>query len=116
MLNKLDFLGAIASGEMANTTVLKEPLVFNNKLYYTISVGVNSTYSETNRGLNISSLVPNLVTELKLYDILGKIAMEKEVVNKTNTNFTISNSLKSGIYVVRLKSNNSVYTKKILIK
>ena len=52
---------------------------------------------------------------LRLYNILGKEVVSKTLANNINTQTISTQGLATGIYVIKLKSGNTVLTKKIII-
>ena len=68
--------------------------------------------SKENNFISIEGIAPTATT-INLYTILGKVVRTKVL---TGTNDTLSTSdLSSGIYSVKVKANNQILTKKILI-
>ncbi|APY11742.1 endonuclease I [Seonamhaeicola sp. S2-3] len=61
----------------------------------------NRLYFETNKDLDI-----------KIYDILGKLIIDKSVIS--NNNFIDVSNIKKGIYLVRISNNNQSITKKLI--
>ena len=55
-------------------------------------------------------------TTLRLYDFLGKELLSKTLLNNINTQTISTQGLTSGIYVIKLESENNVITKKLFIK
>ena len=54
-------------------------------------------------------------TTATLYNILGKEVISKSLANNINTQTISTQGLAAGIYVVKLKSGNTVFTKKLII-
>jgi len=54
-------------------------------------------------------------TTATLYNILGKEVISISLANNVNTQTISTQGLAAGIYVVKLKSGNTVFTKKIII-
>jgi hypothetical protein len=52
---------------------------------------------------------------LRLYNILGKEVVSKTLENNINTQTISTQGLATGIYVIKLKSGNTVLTKKLII-
>ena len=52
---------------------------------------------------------------LRLYNILGKEVVSKTLANNINTQTISTQGLATGIYVIKLKSGNTVLTKKLII-
>ena len=52
----------------------------------------------------------NLLSELTLMDISGKVVLEKIFTNTSNINLS---SLKSGIYILSVKNNSQIITKRV---
>ena len=48
-------------------------------------------------------------------NILGKEVISKSLANNINTQTISTQGLAAGIYVVKLKSGNTVFTKKLII-
>lgn len=63
----------------------------------------------TSGNINISTEVE--LTKMELYDVLGKKVLKSSYVNKLNVE-----SLKSGIYFLRLYNNKSMDIKRVVIK
>ena len=55
-------------------------------------------------------------TTLRLYDFLGKELVSKTFLNNINTQTISTQGLTSGIYIVKLESENNLITKKLFIK
>ena len=55
-------------------------------------------------------------TTLRLYDFLGKELVSKTFLNNINTQTISTQGLTSGIYIIKLESENKVITKKLFIK
>ena len=55
-------------------------------------------------------------TNLRVYDILGKERVSKTLLNNINTQTISTQGLTSGIYIIKLESENNVITKKLFIK
>ena len=55
-------------------------------------------------------------TNLKLYNILGKEMLSTTLLNNTNTQTISTEGLSTGIYVIKLESDNNLLTKKLIIK
>jgi len=51
-----------------------------------------------------------------LYDFLGKELVSKTFLNNINTQTISTQGLTSGIYIIKLESENNVITKKLFIK
>jgi len=56
------------------------------------------------------------LTHLKLYDVLGKQVASATLDNQTNTQRVSTEGISTGIYIITLKSGNTLLTKKIIIK
>ena len=56
------------------------------------------------------------LTHLKLYDILGKQVVSATLDDQTNTQRVSTEGISIGIYIITLKSGNTLLTKKIIIK
>ena len=57
------------------------------------------------------------LTHLKLYDVLGKQVVSATLDDQTNTQRVVSTEgISTGIYIITLKSGNTLLTKKIIIK
>jgi GH24 family phage-related lysozyme (muramidase) len=52
---------------------------------------------------------------LRIYNILGKEVVSKTLENNINTQTISTQGLATGIYVIKLKSGNTVLTKKLII-
>ena len=55
-------------------------------------------------------------THLKLYDVLGKQVVSATLDDQTNTQTVSTEGISNGIYIITLKSGNTLLTKKIIIK
>lgn len=73
-----------------------------------------SIYISSKKTLNIINNA-RLNTRLKLYSVLGKILFERELNRKKTYQIQLPNSIKTGIYLVRLQNNFGSITKKIFI-
>jgi hypothetical protein len=56
------------------------------------------------------------LTNLKLYNLLGKEVLSTTLTNNTNTQTISTEGLSAGIYVIKLESGNNLLTKKLIIK
>jgi hypothetical protein len=56
------------------------------------------------------------LTNLKLYNLLGKEVLSTTLTNNTNTQTISTEELSTGIYVIKLESGNNLLTKKLIIK
>jgi hypothetical protein len=56
------------------------------------------------------------LTHLKLYDVLGKQVVSATLDDQTNTQIVSTEGISNGIYIITLKSGNTLLTKKIIIK
>lgn len=65
-----------------------------------------------NNQLDIKGLPLN-VKQITVYSLLGKEVLTREINAQSSFNIDISN-LKSGMYLVKMQSDNAVFTKKIL--
>lgn len=61
--------------------------------------------------INIQSINDLYVEELKIYDVSGKIIIEK---NKNNTNNIDVKQLKKGVYVIKIRTSNGISNKKFI--
>ena len=65
----------------------------------------------TNKGyVNISANISGVITA-NVYDILGKVIISSKI---DNNRLDVSN-LKSGMYVIKIKQNDIITTKKLII-
>jgi len=55
-------------------------------------------------------------TNVKLYSLLGREILSKELNNSTNTQTISTETIATGVYVIKLQSGNRVLTKKLIIK
>ena len=55
-------------------------------------------------------------TNLRLYNILGEELLSITLANNTNTQTISTQELTTGVYIIKLKSGNTVITKKLIIK
>ena len=55
-------------------------------------------------------------TNVKLYSLLGREILSKELNNSTNTQTISTETIATGVYVIKLESGNRVLTKKLIIK
>ena len=75
-----------------------------------------SIYLSDKRNLRITG-VNGKTSGLKLYSILGKKILNKnEISSSSIINIAIPNSIKAGIYIVKLETEKGNVTKKILLK
>ena len=56
------------------------------------------------------------LTHLKLYDVLGKQVVSATLDDQTNTQIVSTEGISIGMYIITLKSGNTLLTKKIIIK
>ncbi len=78
--------------------------------------GINSTvniYPNPNKGIfTLKNMIPD--SKISIYDLNGKQIFTKKILS-VNETLNIS-SLNSGIYFIKIKTNNSAYFKKLIIK
>ena len=55
-------------------------------------------------------------TNVKLYSLLGREILSTELNNLTNTQTISTETIATGVYVIKLQSGNRVLTKKLIIK
>ena len=55
-------------------------------------------------------------TNVKLYSLLGREILSTELNNSTNTQTISTETIATGVYVIKLQSGNRVLTKKLIIK
>ena len=55
-------------------------------------------------------------TNLRLYNILGQQVLQKTLANNSNRETVSTEGFATGVYVIKLKSENVIVTKKIVIK
>lgn len=55
-------------------------------------------------------------TNVKLYSLLGREILSTELNNSTNTQTISTDTIATGVYVIKLQSGNRVLTKKLIIK
>jgi hypothetical protein len=55
-------------------------------------------------------------TNLRLYNILGKQVLSTTLTNETNTQRVSTKGLATGVYIIKIESQNNLLTKKIIIK
>ncbi len=65
--------------------------------------------------LIVETLKPGVVFSLELFDIKGRLMHKSEHNTKNNVSIDLNN-FQSGVYIVRLKDEKNIITKKILIK
>ena len=68
----------------------------------------------TNNLISISSDL-NPITSIELYDLQGRIIQHKVISNLTKVELRLE-SYKSGIYILRVHSNDMIYNEKIILK
>ena len=56
------------------------------------------------------------ITNVKLYSLLGREILSTELNNSTNTQAISTETIATGVYVIKLQSGNRVLTKKLIIK
>ncbi|MFK8059899.1 MAG: T9SS type A sorting domain-containing protein [Polaribacter sp.] len=92
-------------------------ITLNNKTLSTENENITALniYVDANKTLHISSIKNENIT-FSIFDVLGK------KVNSGSFNFDVSNkefslaNLKKGVYFINLKTQNEVFSKKVLIK
>jgi len=72
-------------------------------------------YLSSKRNLQITG-VDSEYTNIKLYNILGKRILNRNMPTDTVLNLTLPTSIKKGIYIVKLETEKGNINKKILIK
>ena len=55
-------------------------------------------------------------TNVKLYGLLGREILSTSLNNLTNTQTISTETIATGVYVIKLQSGNRVLTKKLIIK
>ncbi len=65
--------------------------------------------------LIVEALKTNFAFSLELFDINGRLIDKSEYNNKSNASLDL-NKFHSGVYIVRLKDEKNIITKRILIK
>ena len=55
-------------------------------------------------------------TNVKLYSLLGREILSTELNNSTNTQTISTETIATGVYVIKLQSENRILTKKLIIK
>jgi hypothetical protein len=89
-------------------------------LYFKSAVGISETITPTqpiisiqNNQLNISNLDEGKV-EVKIVDVMGRV-VDFRTFN-TNSGVSLPLQLKTGIYVLEISSNQSIFARKFFIK
>lgn len=67
----------------------------------------------TTDNITVSSPL-NMTAEVSIYNLLGKLVLKDNVVNKYSKEINIS-ALENGMYLMQLKIDNGIITKKIII-
>ena len=102
----------------ANGNVL---YVDNINVYETLSVGISEISNSNliiypnpaNRTITIESTTPSL-QEVEIYNVMGKLVFRKTLSNnKTQENINI-NHLTTGYYIIKIKTDNEIITKKLI--
>ena len=75
--------------------------------------GFNLYPNPVSNGKFSISTVKNLIKNIELYDVMGKMVLSSSVRNEESIN--ISN-LNSGIYVLKVEENSKNATRKLIIK
>ena len=75
-----------------------------------------SIYSPSKHSLKITGINNKNIT-IKLFDILGMEILQRRYIHSKNIlNIPLPNTLKNGIYIVKLETPKGIITKKILLK
>ena len=72
-------------------------------------------YLSSNRNLRITGLKSDKAT-LTVYTVLGRRVYHKNINSSTSIDVTLSNSIKQGIYIIKLKTDNGNINKKLYLK
>jgi hypothetical protein len=110
----------------AKYTVALSNSVYNNRFYLNYENSEVLTTSElsvdeidffnTNETLSIINNGANKSSDVVLYDMSGKLLMQQGINLSTGVSTMELPALAQGIYMVKIQSNNSLVTKKIIIK
>lgn len=100
------------------------PRNFNGNVIYCLPTGVSETLNSSNVSvypnpaadvLNISLPSNGKLTNVVIYDVLGKIVLEdKMIANGTTSELDITH-LQSGMYLIKLKADGVEYSTKLLV-
>ncbi len=117
--NKLDDIYLIKTDSSGLSNVGESVFItnvqtINNKNNFEWNVYPNPSNSITN--LTITSTTRNI--SVSVYNIIGEL-LNKEEFRNTSTNFSMpinTSSLANGIYLLKIETEHSVYTEKIIVK
>jgi hypothetical protein len=77
-------------------------------------------YPNPSKGIfNIKLSTLNIQTDIYLFDTTGKLIVRKSISKENNSGDLIrigSNNLSSGIYLVKIITNNKAVTKKVIVE
>ncbi|MDT7831218.1 FG-GAP-like repeat-containing protein [Flavobacteriaceae bacterium S356] len=68
------------------------------------------------RAIHLRGIERGTSVKVTVYDILGKNMLEKDMVGDDLNKLIVPNSIKSGVYIVRVKAKEGSITKKIIVK
>jgi hypothetical protein len=103
------FCGVHGANSMSGTITVEENLSIEDNILNTFSIKSNPV--NQNLELNFSQNLPE--GELVILDLLGKSISTREVINSNSALIDVS-SLKSGVYIVKISSGNSIQTKRFI--
>ena len=111
--------GLRQASSSSDETILIDNLSISQTFSETLSTNQNLSSNQTiglypnptNKGyVNISANISGVITA-NVYDILGKVIISSKI---DNNRLDVSN-LKSGMYVIKIKQNDIITTKKLII-
>jgi beta-glucanase (GH16 family) len=75
------------------------------------SISPNPAQNMVKVSLNSNELIKNI----QLFDVTGKLILNQNNINKSSTNLYVSD-LNSGLYIVVIKTNKTVITKRLVVQ
>ena len=93
------------------------------RVYHQSPLSLNATGQITKASLSpnpaqdkveISLNSDELIKDIQLFDVTGKLILNQNNINKSSTNLYVSD-LNSGLYIVSIKTNKTMITKRLLV-
>lgn len=87
----------------------------NTELNNIISKAINVYPNPSNGNMNIKNSSNEAIKNYSIVDLNGKLIFEKKTSNSTIENINLSNQLSSGMYLLKVNTENTFFVKRILI-
>lgn len=93
--------------------IITKPIVTSSKSEKLTFDNLNFYYNSQNKELVINKSIDLKINHIEIYDLLGeKLNSWKKIDATKQTIYKKVNNLPSGIYIIKIKTNTGVYTKK----